>query len=65
MRGWKEAGSLDTFTRARSRVNEILASYRRPELDSAKVAELQAYVLELAKQAGLEQLPVLEELQPV
>jgi trimethylamine--corrinoid protein Co-methyltransferase len=64
MRGWKEAGSLDTFTRARSRVNEILASYRRPELDPAKVAELQAYVLELAKQAGLEQLPVLEELQP-
>ncbi len=64
MRGWKEAGSLDTFTRARTRVNEILASYRRPELDPAKVAELQAYVLELAKQAGLEQLPVLEELQP-
>jgi trimethylamine:corrinoid methyltransferase-like protein len=37
MRGWKESGSMDTFTRARIRVQEILASYKRPELDSDKV----------------------------
>jgi trimethylamine--corrinoid protein Co-methyltransferase len=62
MRGWKESGSLDTFTRARTRVQEILAAYKRPELDPAKEAELNAYVLNLAKQAGLEHLPVIEDL---
>ena len=63
MRGWKESGSQDTFSRARTRVDEILASYRRPELDPAKVAELHAYVLNLAQQAGLEQLPVVEAME--
>ncbi|MBI3153247.1 MAG: trimethylamine methyltransferase family protein [Chloroflexi bacterium] len=61
MRGWKESGSMDTFTRARNRVTEILASYSRPELDPAKVAELHAYVLDLAQKAGMEELPRLEE----
>lgn len=65
MRGWRESGSLDTFTRARNRVQEILASYKRPELDPAKEAELHAYVLDLAKQAGLEHLPIIEDFQPV
>jgi trimethylamine--corrinoid protein Co-methyltransferase len=64
MRGWKESGSMDTFDRARIRVKEILASYKRPELDPDKEAKLHAYVLELARQAGLEHLPIAEELQP-
>ncbi|MBI5966149.1 MAG: trimethylamine methyltransferase family protein [Chloroflexi bacterium] len=64
MRGWKESGSLDTFERAKIRVKEILASYRRPELDPAKEAALHAYVLDLAKQAGIEHLPILEDMQP-
>ncbi len=64
MRGWKESGSMDTFDRARIRVKEILASYKRPELDPDKEAKLHAYVLELARQAGLEHLPITEELQP-
>ncbi len=64
MRGWKESGSLDTFTRAKIRVDEILASYRRPELDPAKENELHAFVLDLAKKAGVEHLPMLEDFQP-
>jgi len=60
MRGWKEAGSTDTFTRARIRVQEILASYRRPELDPVKVEALHTFVLDLAKNAGLEELPAHE-----
>lgn len=64
MRGWKASGSLDTFQRAQMRVKEIIASYIRPELDPAKEAELHAYVLTLAKQAGMENLPMLEEFQP-
>jgi trimethylamine--corrinoid protein Co-methyltransferase len=65
MRGWKESGSMDTFTRARIRVQEILASYKRPELDTEKVSQLHSFVLDLAKQAGLEQLPILEDFQRV
>jgi trimethylamine:corrinoid methyltransferase-like protein len=64
MRGWRESGSMDTFTRARIRVQEILATYQRPELDAEKVHQLHAFVLELARQAGMEQLPV-HELSPV
>jgi trimethylamine--corrinoid protein Co-methyltransferase len=64
MRGWKASGSMDTFERAKIRVKEILASYKRPELDPAKEAELHAYVLDLAKQAGIEHLPLLEDLTP-
>jgi len=64
MRGWRESGSMDTFTRARIRVKEILASYRRPELDPDKVNRLHAFVLDLAREAGLEHLPTLEDFQP-
>ena len=64
MRGWKESGSMDTFARAKIRVDEILASYRRPELDLVKEAELHAFVLDLAKKAGIEHLPMLEDFQP-
>jgi trimethylamine--corrinoid protein Co-methyltransferase len=63
MRGWKESGSMDTFTRARLRVQEILASYKPPELDPDKVEALQAYIYDLAKKAGMDTLPV-HELSP-
>jgi trimethylamine--corrinoid protein Co-methyltransferase len=63
MRGWKESGSMDTFERAKVRVNQLLAAYTKPELDPAKVAELHAFVLDLAKQAGMDALPV-HELAP-
>ncbi|HRQ22697.1 MAG TPA: trimethylamine methyltransferase family protein [Anaerolineales bacterium] len=63
IRGWKASGSLDTFDRAKLQVTEILASYTRPVLDPTHEAELHAYVLTLAKQAGMEELPRLEELE--
>src|SRR5687768_11226588 len=63
-RVWKAAGSLDAFGRAKVIVNELLASYRRPELDPAKEAKLHAFMLDLSRKAGLEQLPFLEEFQP-
>jgi trimethylamine--corrinoid protein Co-methyltransferase len=64
MRGWKAGGSLDTFDRAKIRVNQLLASYRRPELDPAQVSQLHAFVLNLAKQAGAESLPLIEDFKP-
>lgn len=64
MRGWKESGSLDTFTRAQIRVQEILASYKPPALAPAKVRQLHAFVLDLAREAGMDSLPA-HELAPL
>jgi len=64
MRGWKAGGSLDTLDRAKIRVNQLLASYRRPELDPVQVSQLHAFVLNLAKQAGAESLPLIEDFEP-
>ncbi len=64
MRGWKESGSMDTFERAQIRVKEILASYKRPELDPEKESQLHKFVLELAHEAGLQSLPIIEEFEP-
>jgi trimethylamine--corrinoid protein Co-methyltransferase len=60
IRGWKESGGLDTFGRAKVRVRELLASYTRPELDPSKVERLHAFVLDLAKKAGMDTLPELD-----
>jgi trimethylamine--corrinoid protein Co-methyltransferase len=63
MRGWKESGGLDAFGRAKQRVDELLASYTKPDLDPAKVERLHAYVFDLAKKAGMDALPV-HDLSP-
>lgn len=64
IRGWKESGGLDAFGRARQRVQQLVASYKSPELDPAKVADIHAYVHDLARQAGMDSLPA-HELSPV
>ncbi|HXF83974.1 MAG TPA: trimethylamine methyltransferase family protein [Anaerolineales bacterium] len=63
-RGWKESGGLDAFERAKIRVKELLASYTKPMLDPVKVTQLHAFMLDLAKKAGMNALPVIEETQP-
>jgi trimethylamine--corrinoid protein Co-methyltransferase len=63
MRGWKESGRLDAFGRARIRVQQLIASYTKPELDPGKVAQLHAFVFDLAKQAGMDELPA-HDLSP-
>jgi trimethylamine--corrinoid protein Co-methyltransferase len=63
VRGWKESGGLDAFGRARIRVEQLIASYTKPELDPVKVAELHAFVAELAKKAGMDALPA-HDLSP-
>src|SRR5258706_2636332 len=65
MRDWKKAGSLDTFERAKVMVKDLLASYTKPTLDDAKEKALHAFMLDLAKKAGVDSLPVIEEIQPV
>jgi trimethylamine--corrinoid protein Co-methyltransferase len=52
-RAWLDAGGQDAFGRARSRVDEILAGHRPPELDPAVSAALTARVREAGAPFGL------------
>ena len=63
MRDWKQAGSLDTYERAKIMVNKLLASYTRPALDVVKEKALHSFMLDLAKKAGMDELPA-HELSP-
>lgn len=62
-RAWKAAGSLDSFGRAKLRVKELLASYRKPDIDPQRQEKLHKYILNLAQKAGLDSLPVLDDIQ--
>ena len=64
MRNWKAGGSLDTFERAKVMVTGLLASYKRPELDPGRLSALHSFMLDLARKAGIDQLPLLEDFQP-
>ena len=44
-RAWKAAGSLDAFGRCKIRVTELLASYKRPEIDPAQERRLYNFCL--------------------
>jgi trimethylamine--corrinoid protein Co-methyltransferase len=57
LRAWQEAGSPDTFTRARTRTKELLAAYKRPQLSGEVERAMFAVVEHEAKHAGLERLP--------
>lgn len=59
LRAWQESGSRDTFSRARARVAELLASYRRPAIPAQAERECKAIVHEQAMRAGMKQLPGL------
>jgi len=61
MRDWKKAGSLDAYARAKVMVKDLLASYTKPTLDEAKEKALRAFMLDLAKKAGMDTLPVIED----
>jgi trimethylamine--corrinoid protein Co-methyltransferase len=52
LRGWEQAGSQDTFARARVRVEELLASYNRTSLPPEQEAELGDLVQSAAHAAG-------------
>lgn len=59
IRGWQEAGSKDTFARAKDRANQLLREYQQPAMDENKKKELQSMVENLAREAGMDQLPTL------
>jgi trimethylamine---corrinoid protein Co-methyltransferase len=57
LRSWEEAGKKDTFARAKERVNELVASVKRPELRPEVDRALRGIVEEKAKREGMERLP--------
>jgi trimethylamine--corrinoid protein Co-methyltransferase len=57
VRAWQEAGALDTFARAKNRVDELLAAYQRPTLSRDVERELIALIQREAEGAGMETLP--------
>lgn len=61
-RAWQQGGRLDTFTRARNRVSELIAEYERPRLPREQEHELQEMIVRLAKDAGMDDLPVIDGL---
>jgi trimethylamine--corrinoid protein Co-methyltransferase len=62
LRAWEEAGSPDTFARARVRVDNLVARYARPELPPAVEQGLCDIARREARRWGLDGLPGTEEL---
>jgi trimethylamine:corrinoid methyltransferase-like protein len=58
IRAWQEEGSLDTFSRAKMRVVQLLESYQRPAISFEQERELRRMVERVAREAGMEKLPV-------
>jgi trimethylamine--corrinoid protein Co-methyltransferase len=56
---WQAGGSLDTFARARARVDKLVADYQRPEFDPVRERKLRAMLASFAHEAGMDELPPL------
>jgi trimethylamine:corrinoid methyltransferase-like protein len=57
LRAWKQKGSGDIFSRAKSRVQEILAGYQPSDISSEIEKELEKIVSRQARVAGMDTLP--------
>ena len=57
LRAWRESGKSDTLDRAKLLVNEILSTYQRPEIPTDTEKELKLLVSDVARNAGMDQLP--------
>ena len=57
LHSWEETGKKDAFGRAKERVNELVAAYKRPELRAEVDQGLRSIVEEQAKREGVESWP--------
>ncbi len=57
---WQKSGRQDAFSRAAHQVNILLAGYKKPELDQARLTVLTHFVESLATTAGMTSLPLLD-----
>jgi trimethylamine--corrinoid protein Co-methyltransferase len=61
IRSWLDSGGPDAFARAKVRTQQLLAAYKRPAAWAEQEKELVAMVKALAKSAGMETLPSLDD----
>jgi trimethylamine--corrinoid protein Co-methyltransferase len=59
IRVWEGQGKEDAFARATRRAKRLLAEYHRPPMEEKQEHELTAIVSQVAREAGLDQLPPL------
>jgi len=57
LNSWEQSGKKDAFSRARERVSELVAAYKRPELHPEVERHLRNIVEDLAKRYGMARLP--------
>ncbi|MCK4828565.1 trimethylamine methyltransferase family protein, partial [bacterium] len=57
IREWQQGDKSDAFSRARERVNHLLSEYERPHFPEEQVHELHNLVSNIAKEAGLFEIP--------
>jgi trimethylamine--corrinoid protein Co-methyltransferase len=60
IRAWQQEGSLDSFARAKRRVNDLLGAYQEPVIPPELQQALRQMVTNLAAKAGMPELPALE-----
>jgi trimethylamine--corrinoid protein Co-methyltransferase len=60
IRGWQEKGEQDTLSRAKTRTQELLMSYKKPELDGQIEIRLLEFVQQLAREGGMSKLPLID-----
>jgi trimethylamine--corrinoid protein Co-methyltransferase len=60
IRVWEETGCLDTFTRAKNLVTELLTQYQRPIIPTDLEVALNELVRSVAFAAGIDKFPLLE-----
>jgi trimethylamine--corrinoid protein Co-methyltransferase len=61
IRAWQQEGSLDTFARAKRRVNDLLGAYQQPVIPPELQQALRQMVTNLAAKAGMPELPWIED----
>jgi trimethylamine--corrinoid protein Co-methyltransferase len=61
IRGWHQDGNQDTLARAKSQVKQLLSQYEAPNLPQGHLQELYNMVKQQAQEAGLENLPVINQ----
>lgn len=59
LHAWEQSGKKDAMGRAKERVSELVASYKRPELPADVDRALRNLVREQARRAGMEHLPAV------
>jgi trimethylamine--corrinoid protein Co-methyltransferase len=60
LRAWKQKGTEGIFTRAKTRVKELLADYQPTKLSTNIESELQGIVSTYAREAGMDTLPEIK-----